>query len=186
MSGECNFEDWKISLGMRNNLMYADIPYIPILVEDIPIYVSFKDYQENGVKTIQTLGELVPQSETRAALVSLTPGNNSKISVCLKNLSFTDIYIKDTNDVYCAVWDKHIAFKVYGVLNSEESTHVLKVKHLVPIHDVVGTQKIMTFFIRMARSEYRQYYRTQGQNTMLQLQWDKMNEQRERMVNEDE
>lgn len=101
-------ENWRISLGTRNNLYYNDIPYIPMFVEDIPVHVSFEDYEENGVKTIQTFGELIPKNETFATLVSLTQGNNSELPVSFKNLRVQDVYIKNSNNVYCAIWVRFI------------------------------------------------------------------------------
>ncbi|XP_076241297.1 uncharacterized protein LOC143183578 [Calliopsis andreniformis] len=177
-------ENWKISLGMRNNLLYNDIPYFPILVEDIPIYFSFEDHEENGVKTIQTLGELIPRNETFATLLSLTPGNKSEFPINFENLNIEDMYIKDTNNVYCAIWEKYIVFKVYGTLKINESGYALEVTHLVPVHDIIGTWNTMTLLITIARSEYRQYYRTKGQNDMLQLQWDKMKKEKRRLIKE--
>lgn len=97
-------ENWRISLGTRNNILYNDIPYVPLLVEYIPIYLSFEDHQENGVKTIQTLGELVPKTETFAMLLSLTPGNNSEFPLSFENLNVRDVYIKNLNNTYCAIW----------------------------------------------------------------------------------
>ncbi|KZC12409.1 PREDICTED: uncharacterized protein LOC107190501 [Dufourea novaeangliae] len=184
MSAACTPENWRISLGMRNNLVYNDIPYIPMRVEAISIYLSFKDYQENGIKRIQTLGELVPKTESRAMLLSLTPGNSSEFPVSFENLSVRDIYIKNSDNTYCALWEKYTVFKVYGTLKSEESGHVLETSHLVPVHDIVGTWNLMTMLIPIARSEYRQYYRTQGQNSMLQSQWDQMKGGKKRLVKE--
>ena len=97
-------KDWRISLASRNKLFYNDIPYVPILVEDIYTYVAFKDHEKNGVKTIQTLGQLVPKTETRATLVSLTPGNNTVFPISFKILNINDIYIEDSNQIYCPIW----------------------------------------------------------------------------------
>lgn len=177
-------DDWKISLGTRNNLLFNDTPYIPILVEDIRTFVSFEDHEENGVKTIQTLGELIPKSERNATLLSLTPGNNSQFPISLKNLDVNDIYIKNSNEAYCPIWENHVTFKVYGTLKKEKAEFILETTHLVPVHDVKGTWNLMTQLISIARSEYRHYYRTRGQNDMLQLQWNKMKEDKKRLVNE--
>ncbi|XP_076677258.1 uncharacterized protein LOC143373681 [Andrena cerasifolii] len=177
-------ENWRISLGARNNLLYNDIPYVPLLVEHIPIYLSFEDHQENGVKTIQTLGELVPKTETFATLLSLTPGINSEFPLSFENLNIRDIYIKNLNNTYCAIWEKYTVFKVYGTLKTTESGNILETTHLIPVHDVAGSLNIMTLLVTIARSECRQYYRTQGQNDMLQLQWDKMKEEKKRLVHE--
>lgn len=117
MSETNQSENWRISLGTRNNLLYNDIPYIPLLVEDIYTFLSFEDHEENGVKTIQTLGEFVPKTETRATLLSLTPGNNSEFPISLKNLSLHDIYIKGPNDTYCAIWVSGLFGSIINVLN---------------------------------------------------------------------
>ncbi|XP_076632206.1 uncharacterized protein LOC143347155 [Colletes latitarsis] len=184
MSGVHQVDNWKVSVGTRNNLLYSDIPHVPILVEDIPIHFSFEDYEENSIKTIQTLGELIPKTEIYATLLSLTPGNNSEFPVSFKNLSITDLYTKNPDNTYCAIWEKYTVFKVYGSLRIEKSVIVLETSHLVPINDVSGTWKLMISLIPTARSEYRRYYRTQGQNNMLQSQWDKMKEEKKRLVNE--
>lgn len=175
-------EDWRISLGTRNNLLYNDIPYVPLLVEHIPIYLSFEDHQENGVKTIQTLGELVPKTETSATLLSLTPGNNSEFPLSFENLNIQDIYIQNRNETYCAIWEKYTVFKVYGTLETTESGSILETTHLVPVRDVAGSLNTMILLVTLARSEYRQYYRTKGQFDMLQSQWDKMKEEKKRLV----
>ncbi|XP_012153459.1 uncharacterized protein LOC100883718 isoform X1 [Megachile rotundata] len=179
-----NREDWRISLGTRNNLLSNDIPYIPMLVEDLRTFVSFEDHEQNGVKTIQTLGELIPKSERNATLLSLTPGNNSQFPISFKNLDINDIYIKNSNDAYCPIWEKYVTFKVYGILKKEKSEFILESTHLVPVHDVKGTWNLMTQLISIARSEYRYYYRTSGQNNMLQFQWNKMKENKKRLVHE--
>ncbi|XP_076174477.1 uncharacterized protein LOC143150234 isoform X2 [Ptiloglossa arizonensis] len=137
MSNICQSENWRVSLGVRNNLLYNDIPYIPMLVEDISTHISFEDHQENGVRTIQTLGELVPKTEAYATLLSLTPGINSEFSVSFKYLSIQDIYVKNSNKTYCAVWEKYTVFKVYGTLNTEESGYILETTHLIPVHDII-------------------------------------------------
>lgn len=167
-------QDWRISLASRNKLFYNDIPYVPIPMENIYTYVAFKDHEKNGIKTIQTMGQLVPKTETRAILVSLTPGNNTVFPISFKILNINDIYIKDSNQAYCPIWKKHIIFKIYGTLKIEESKNILEVSHLVPIQDIDGTWDVMTTLSIIACSEYRHYYRTKGQNDMLRLQWDKM------------
>nr|XP_034179950.1 uncharacterized protein LOC117604204 isoform X2 [Osmia lignaria] len=148
------------------------------------VICGMQDHEENGVKTIQTLGELIPKTGTRAALLSLTPGNSSEFPISFKNLDLDDIYSKGPNDTYCAIWEKHIVFKVYGILKIEESEPVLEITHLVPVRDMTGTWTVMTLLVPIARSEYRYYYRTRGQNNMLQLQWDKMEKEGKRLVNE--
>ncbi|KOC70966.1 hypothetical protein WH47_04952 [Habropoda laboriosa] len=177
-------ENWKISLGTRNNLLFNGIPHVPMLVENISTFISFEDYKENGIKTIQTLGELVPNTETYAILSSLTRGNNSEFPVSFRNLNVNDIYIKNSDGTYCAIWNKHKVFKIYGILKKKVFGHILVASHLVPVHDVPGTWNIMTILMSTARSEYRQYNRTKGQNDMLELQWDKMKREKKRLVNE--
>ncbi|OAD62689.1 hypothetical protein WN48_06888 [Eufriesea mexicana] len=153
-----------------------------MLVEDIPIFLSFEDFKENGIKTIQTLGELIHKSETYATLLSLTTGNNSEFPISFKSLNVNDIYIKDSQDRCCAIWKKYLVFKIYGTLKVEKSKDVLEASHLVPVHDVVGTWNVMMLLIATARSEFRQYYRTKAQNNILQSQWINMKEQEKRLV----
>ena len=97
-------KDWRISLASRNKLFYNDIPYVPILVENIYTYVAFEDHEKNGVKTIQTMGQLVPKTGSRATLVSLTPGNNTVFPISLKILNVDDVYIEDSNQAYFPIW----------------------------------------------------------------------------------
>ncbi|XP_054007496.1 uncharacterized protein LOC128891759 [Hylaeus anthracinus] len=183
MSEVCPTENWRISLGMRNNVLHTTIPYVPMLVENIPIHLSFEDHEENGIKTIQTMGELVPKTEAYATLLSLTPGNKSEFPISFKHLHINDLYIQNPDNTRCAIWDKHTVFKVYGKLETAESETVLEVTHLVPVRDIIGTLNTMTALATIARSECRWYYRTEGQNNMLQSQWDKMKEQKKRLVN---
>lgn len=175
-------KDWKISLATRNNLFHNNIPYVPILVENILKYLSLEDHEKNGVKTIQTLGKLIPKTEAYAMLQSLTPGNKSQFSISFKNLNVNDIYIKDSNNAYYAIWQKHNIFKVYGTLKMEESENVLEVSHLVPVYDIEGTYNVMTLLMTIARTEYRQYYRTKEQNNKLQEQWLKMGKENKRLT----
>lgn len=104
MSESYQCKDWKISLATRNNLFHNNIPYVPILVENILKYLSLEDHEKNGVKTIQTLGKLIPKTEAYAMLQSLTSGNKSEFSISFKNLNVNNIYIKDTNNAYYAIW----------------------------------------------------------------------------------
>ncbi|CAK9795252.1 hypothetical protein ANTPLA_LOCUS299 [Anthophora plagiata] len=156
MKSAHHFENWKVSLGTRNNLLFNDIPHVPMLVENIFTFISFEDYEENGIKTIQTF----------------------------RNLDVNDIYVKNSDGTYCAIWNKYKVFKIYGILNREEFGYILVASHLVPVHDVLGTWSVMSVLMAAARSEYRQYYRTKGQNDMLKLQWDKMKREKKRLVNE--
>ncbi|XP_076276462.1 uncharacterized protein LOC143207183 [Lasioglossum baleicum] len=175
-------KNWSFSLGRRNSLLRYDIPYIPILVEDISIHCSSEDYQENGVKTIQTLGELVPKTETSATLISLTLGNNSEIPIYFNNLSISDIYMKDSNSSRYAIWKKYTVFKVYGSLTLMGSEHVLETINLVPVHDIVGTWNTMSLLSATARSKNHRYSRTEAQNKMLRSQWKKMKLEKKRLV----
>ncbi|XP_071866692.1 uncharacterized protein isoform X1 [Bombus fervidus] len=180
-----DLEDWRISLSSRNNVIYNGTPYVPMLVENILIHISFEDYETNGIKTIQTVGKLIPKTETFATLLSVTPGNNSAFSVSLKILKVGNIYIKDSNDIYCPIWKKCSIFKIYGTLKKEGLENVLEASHLVPVQDVVGTWNVMASLSIIARSEYRHYYRTKGQSNMLQLQWDRMKKENKRVIKKD-
>lgn len=111
-----DLEDWRISLSSRNNVIYNGTPYVPMLVENILIHISFEDYETNGIKTIQTVGKLIPKTETFATLLSVTPGNNSAFSVSLKILKVGDIYIKDSNDIYCPIWVRFLLLRVIYLL----------------------------------------------------------------------
>ncbi|CAL7938040.1 unnamed protein product [Xylocopa violacea] len=183
MDEEHQFKNWRVSLASRNNLLYNDIPYIPMLVEDIPTYLSLEDYEKNRIKSIQTIGEIIPKSETFALLLSLTPGNSSKYPISLRKLSMDDLYIQTSKEIFCAIWKKYFAFKVYGTLEEEDKLgNILEITHLVPIHDVRGTRMVMKLLVETARLEYRLFYRTKGQYNMLMSQWEKMKKEKKRLV----
>ncbi|XP_076376730.1 uncharacterized protein LOC143259210 isoform X2 [Megalopta genalis] len=176
-------DNWKVSLGMRNSIMYDDIPYVPMLVEHINIHCSCEDFEENGIKTIQTVGTLIPKSERSAHLRAMTTGNKSEFPVFFNNLSEEELYYKDDNS-YRAIWDKFVVFKVYGTLILIGTKRVLESTHLIPVQDIAGTCNIFTLLTIAACTEYRYYYRTQGQYQMFEAQWNEMKWQEKRLLEE--
>lgn len=162
------------SLAMRDNILTSDIPHIPILIEDILEYVSLPGYEENYVKTIQTMGEFIPQRERTAVIATLTPGIEARFPVDLQKLPVEDLYMKDAYGAYTPVWESTSVFKIFGVLRKEQSGVTLEATCLLPVQDIPGSWKLMFICSKMARRKYMQYCRTARQEEILRTEWDRM------------
>lgn len=150
---------------------------MPMFVEDIPQYIALKDYENNRIKKIQTIGKFISTSEDTGELESLTPKNTCKFPVSLRHLAISNKYIKasDDGDLFCSIWERYDVFKVYGTLTVEEELgHFLKATHFVPVHDIEGTWKVINVLKSVARTELCRYYRTPEQSSMLRSQLKQM------------
>lgn len=171
------------SLAMRDNILRNDIPHIPILIEDILEYVSLPDFDENYVKTIQTMGEFIPMNERTGTIATLTPEIEAMFSVDLRKLFAEDLYVKDACGAYSPIWENNSVFKIFGTLQKEESGVTLEATCLIPVEDIPGSWKLMLICSKMARRKYIQYCRTSRQDEILRTEWDRMKVQNKRLIN---
>lgn len=97
---------WPVSLAVRKNLLPSSIPYIPILIEDIPQYVSLSDYKENGIRTVQTIGEILPGTIRLSRLRSLSSNSDVEITLNLTELPINTVYFEDSKGRRLHIWVK--------------------------------------------------------------------------------
>ncbi|KAG7190739.1 hypothetical protein KM043_006811 [Ampulex compressa] len=165
---------WMISLGNRDNLLNVDIPHVPIMLEDIPKYIALKNFEKDCIKTVQTIGEIVPKNGRNVILTALTPGIKIEFPMSLKNLRIEHIYVKNAQNAYTAIWEENNVFKVYGVLQKKEGGMVLEATCLSKVKDVMGSLETLHMLSKLARREYRQYNRTPKLDRLVESYWDKM------------
>jgi hypothetical protein len=99
---------WPACLAVRGNLLWSEIPYIPILIEDIPRYVSLPDFEKNYIKNIQTIGEILPGEARIVKLQSISSISETKITVDLEKLSIKTVYFKDAKGRHIPIWVNRI------------------------------------------------------------------------------
>jgi len=95
---------WPMCLAVRGNLLWSEIPHIPILIEDIPRYVSLPDFEKNYIKSIQTIGEILPGEARIVKLQSISSISEANITVDLEKLSIKTIYFKDAKKRHLPIW----------------------------------------------------------------------------------
>jgi len=99
---------WLSCLAVRESCLQSNIPHIPILIEDIPRYVSLPDYRENCIQTIQTIGEIVPITSRVAHLQSISSDRETRITLNLKELPVHALYFKDSKGRHLFIWVKKL------------------------------------------------------------------------------
>lgn len=107
MEQELRARGWPMCLAIRENLLPSDIPHIPILIKDIQRYVSLPDYEENCVKSVQTIGEILPGSTRRARLRDISSNSDTEVALNLEKLPVNAIYIKDEKGRHLPIWVKY-------------------------------------------------------------------------------
>lgn len=101
------FIPWPACLAVRENRLPSDIPHIPLLIEDIPRYVSLPDYRENCIKSVQTIGEIVPGTAARVAcLQSISSNREARVTLSLEGLPVNALYFKDSKGRQLFIWVK--------------------------------------------------------------------------------
>lgn len=98
---------WPMCLAIRENLLPSAIPHIPISIEDIQRYVSLPDYEENCIKSVQTIGEILPGSARLARLRGISSDRDVEVTLNLEKLLVDAIYIKDEKGRYLPIWVKY-------------------------------------------------------------------------------
>lgn len=98
---------WPMCLAIRENLIPTAIPHIPISIEDIHRYVSLPDYEENCIKSVQTIGEILPGSSRLARLRNISSDSDVEVTLSLEKLPVKAIYFKDKKGRHLPIWVKH-------------------------------------------------------------------------------
>lgn len=99
---------WTACLAVRGNLLPSGIPHIPILIENIPGYVSLPDYEENCIKSVQTIGEILPGVVRVVQLQSIL--SEAKVTLSLERLPVDAVYFKDAKGRRIPIWVKRSIF----------------------------------------------------------------------------
>lgn len=107
----CMKPPWPACLAVRENLLPSGIPYIPILIEDIPRYISLSNYEENYIKSVQTIGEILPGAARVVQLQSISSDCEAKVTLSLERLPVHAVYFKDNKGRYIPIWVKRLIFK---------------------------------------------------------------------------
>lgn len=103
MEQACVKLPWPACLAIRENLLQSGIPHIPILIEDIFRYISLPNYEENYIKSVQTIGEILPGALRIVQLQSISD-HETKITLSLERLPVNTVYFKDGKGRYIPVW----------------------------------------------------------------------------------
>lgn len=102
---------WPACLAVRGNRLPSNIPHIPLLIEDIPRYASLPDYKGSCIKSVQTIGEIVPGTARVACLQSISSDREARVTLSLKVLPVNDLYFKDSRGRRLFIWVNRLAFR---------------------------------------------------------------------------
>lgn len=111
MEHACLSASWPACLAIRENLLPSRIPHIPILIEKIPQYVSLPDYEKNCIKTVQTIGEIIPGSARICELRSISPASEATVTINLERLPVSIVYFTDQQGRRLHIWVIDLTFK---------------------------------------------------------------------------
>ncbi|XP_029664426.1 uncharacterized protein LOC115236245 [Formica exsecta] len=157
MEQVCMKPPWPACLAVRENLLPSGIPHIPILIEDIPRYVSLSNYEENYIKSVQTIGEILPGAARIVQLQSISSDSEAKVLLSLERLPVDAVYFKDSKGRHIPIWEKSRIFKVFGTLEWRENKAVLIAYKLLTIQDIRGSLNILSLLSAAVRPMYCQY-----------------------------
>lgn len=99
---------WKQDLSTLTNFLNIPFPYIPLFIEDISTYIKLNDYENNRIKTIQTIGRII-RKDNIDMIVDLK--KEVLFPICLKPLHKTDIFFKTPRNNKNNIWvinDKYL------------------------------------------------------------------------------
>ncbi|XP_029164711.1 uncharacterized protein LOC114935923 [Nylanderia fulva] len=157
MEQACVKPPWPTCLAVRENLLPSGVPHIPVLVEDIPGFSSLSDYKENFVKSVQTIGEILPGEGRIVQLQSISSDREAKVTLSLERLPVNAVYFKDGKGRYVPIWEKCRVFKVFGTLEWREDKVVLMAHKLLRIQDIRGSLNTLSLLSAVVRPMYYQY-----------------------------
>ncbi|EFN60914.1 hypothetical protein EAG_06025 [Camponotus floridanus] len=155
MEQACVKPPWPACLAIRENLLQSGIPHIPILIENIFRYISLPNYEENYIKSVQTIGEILPGALRIAQLQSISD-REAKITLSLERLPVNTVYFKDGKGRYTPIWEKHRIFKVFGTLERRKNEVVLMAHKLLTVQDIGGSLNTLSLLSAAVRPMYCQ------------------------------
>ncbi|KYN16629.1 hypothetical protein ALC57_11138 [Trachymyrmex cornetzi] len=147
---------WLSCLAVRENFLQSDIPYIPILIEDIPRYASLPDYRENCIQTIQTIGEIVPITARVAHLRSISSDRETRITLSLEELPVHALYFKDSKGRHLFIWEKFNIFKIFGMLKQKNNKVILIAHKLIKVQDIRSSLNTLSLLSSAVRPMHYQ------------------------------
>ncbi|XP_070165494.1 uncharacterized protein [Polyergus mexicanus] len=153
----CMKPPWPACLAVRENLLPSGIPHISILIEDIPRYVSLSNYEENYIKSVQTIGEILPGAARIVQLQSISSDSEANVILSLERLPVDAVYFKDGKGRQIPIWEKSRIFKVFGTLEWRENKIILIAHKLLTIQDIHGSLNILLLLSAAVRPMYCQY-----------------------------
>lgn len=98
---------WPACLASRENFLPSDTPHIPITIQDIFRYVSLSDYEENCIKIVQTIGEIIPGNSRLVRFRGISSDCDAEIILSLEKLPINAIYLKDEKGRHFFIWVMH-------------------------------------------------------------------------------
>lgn len=157
MERACARPPWPTCLAVRENLLPSGVPHIPVSIEDLPGFVSLSDYRENFIKSVQTIGEILPGEGRVVQLQSISSDREAGVILDLGRLSVDAVYFKDGRGRFIPIWEKCRIFKVFGTLEWRENNVVLMAHKLLPIQDIRGSLNTLSLLSAAVRPMYYQY-----------------------------
>lgn len=157
MEQACVRPPWPTCLAIRENLLPSGVPHIPVLIEDLPGIVSLSDYRENFVKSVQTIGEILPGEGRVVQLQSISSEREARVVLDLGRLPVDAVYFKDDKGRYIPIWEKCRIFKIFGTLECREDKVVLMANKLLSIQDIHGSLNTLSLLSTTVRPMYYQY-----------------------------
>lgn len=128
---------WPACLAVRENLLPSGVPYIPILIEDIFRYVSLIDYEQNCIKTVHTIGEILPDATRFARLRSISSHSDTEITLSLEKLPVHAVYFKDEKGRHLHIWVKLYKFCIYREANSMINGKFALASHHITMNNIL-------------------------------------------------
>ncbi|KAK2582430.1 hypothetical protein KPH14_004740 [Odynerus spinipes] len=162
--------EWMTKLSTRINLLNINIPYVPLLLKDIPTYIESNDYESNRIKTIQTIGHMHRKGNIKIVDINQ---KGVELPVCLDSLPITEIYFKVPRNNCNSIWEYNVV-KVYGTLIQKDSKVILDVSHIFQVRDFINCEKVLTTFSLLARKGYHQFSSSEEVDRLLDIQWKKI------------
>ncbi|KAL2745648.1 hypothetical protein V1477_006039 [Vespula maculifrons] len=159
---------WKKDLSTLTNFLNIPFPYIPLFIEDISTYIKLNDYENNRIKTIQTIGRII-RKDNIDMIVDLK--KEVLFPICLKPLHKTDIFFKTPRNNKNNIWEYN-AVRVYGTLIRKEFQIVLGISAIFEVTDINNCQNIFRILGLLARTEYRQIPTSKEVNKLFKEQWE--------------
>lgn len=91
---------WKKDSSNLSNFFNMRLPHIPIFIKDISTYIRLNDYENNRIKTIQTIGRIIRKDNV---VLIMDLKKEVLFPICLNSLSISEVFVKTPHYKY-AIW----------------------------------------------------------------------------------